>query len=388
MKIRLAMVSPFPERPNIIRGGVEGVTSSLLRGLQAMFDIDLHVVSPGVNRASGIEERDGMTVHWVKSSKLPGFLSYWSTVRHSIQRCLKSIRPDIAHFQGLGGWTLGYEAPYVFTIHGIAERDILFQGGPLIAIRKSTIDFIERQGRKRSPHTILISPYVNRQIGEQIGGKQWNIENPVTDEFFSIQRRCKEPRVLYVGRLNERKNIIGLLNIFRRLLKQHPSACLFLAGDADDHAYRIKCENLIQACNMKKNVHFLGNVNRSLLLEELSRSSCLILISKQETAPMIVMEAMAAGVPVIASNICGLPFMIDEGRTGYLVDPMDEEQIVSKLSTLLSSPQLAADFGSQGRTVALRRFHVNVIARKTMEVYLEVLGQEKNGRNRCNAYLS
>lgn len=388
MKMRLAMVSPFPEMRNVIRGGVEGVASSLVLGLRAMFDIELHVVSPCVNRSSGIEERDGVTLHWLNSSRLPGFVAYWSTVRHAIQRCLKSIQPDVAHFHGLAGWTLGYDAPCVFTIHGLAERDICFQGGPMIEIRKSTINFVERQGRKRSAHTILISPYVEDEIGDQIGGKKWNIENPVTDDFFGIQRTCREPRILYVGRLSERKNIIGLLKTFCLLLRQHPSTCLSLAGDADDHAYRVKCEDFIRDNNMEEQVHFLGNVDRPTLLEELSRSSCLILISKQETAPMIVMEAMAAGVPVIASNICGIPYMIDDGKTGYLVNPTDEEQIINRLSTLLSSPQKAIDFGRRAREVAFNRFHVNVIARRTMDVYLEVLGQERNSHNGHRACVS
>lgn len=101
---------------------------------------------------------------------------------------------------------------------------------------------------------------------------------------------------------------------------------------------------------------------------------------------MIVMEAMAAGVPVIASNICGLPYMVDDEKTGYLVDPADEEMIVHRLSLLLSNSNLAMEFGRRAREVALCRFHVNVIASKTMEVYLEVLGQKGNGNLGNNAY--
>lgn len=388
MRIKLAIVSEFPHEAGVIRGGVEGVTHSLIEGLRVFHNLELHIVSPTSQKASGVEDRNGVTVHWLKRSKCPGFVSYWTSMRYAIHRCLQQIKPAITHFQALGGWTLGYNAPYVFTIHGIAERDILFQSGALLGVRKNTIAFIEREGRKRSPHTILISPYVADEIGDQIGGKKWSIENPVTDDFFRIQRACKEPRVLYVGRLNERKNIIGLLKVFNLLLRRHPSACLCLAGDADDHTYRVKCEDFVRDNNMEKQVRFAGNIDRPTLLGELSRASCLMLISKQETAPMIVMEAMAAGVPVIASNMCGLPYMIDDERTGYLVDPTDEETIANRLSMLLSNPKLTIDVGARAREVAIDRFHVNVIARKTMEVYLEVLGQGRDRHNGYNAWAS
>lgn len=372
--MRLAMVSPFPETPNVIRGGVEGVAHSLLVGLRAISDIEVHVVAPSIIHPTGREERDGMTIHWLTPSALPGFIGYWSSFRHMVHRCLKAIHPDITHFQGIGGWTLGYKAPYVFTIHGIAERDILFQGGPLLSLRRNTVAFIERQGRKRSPHTILISPYVAQELGNQLGGKQWYIDNPVTDDFFKVQRTCKELRILYVGRISERKNVLGLIQSFSQLLRHQPSARLLLAGDADDPTYRVRCTERVQELDLDHHVQFLGNIDRPALLDELSRSTCLILVSKQETAPMIVMEAMAASVPVVASNICGLPYMIEDGKTGYLVDPCDEVQIVDRLLKLLSSPALSAQMGEAAREVAYERFHANVIAQKTHAVYREALG--------------
>lgn len=380
-RVKLAIVSEYPHEPGVVRGGVESVTQSLAEGLGTFKELELHVICPTSQKHVGIENRDGVIVHWLGVNTLPGFMSYWTTTRYAIHRCLQQINPQVTHFQALGGWTLGYSAPYVFTVHGIAERDILFQNGAMLGIRRNTIAVVERQGRKRAPHTILISPYVADEIGDQIGGKKWSIENPVADDFFRVQRACKEPRILYVGRLNQRKNVLGLLKAFNLLLRRHPSACLFLAGDADDHVYRMKCEEFVRENKMEERVRFVGNVDRSALLDELSRASCLILVSKQETAPMIVMEAMAAGVPVIASNICGLPYMVDDGKTGYLVDPTDEETIVQRLSSLLFNSNLAIECGRRAREVALSRFHVNVIASKTMEVYLEVLSQERNGHN-------
>lgn len=385
MRLRLAMVSPFPEMPNMIRGGVEAVTYSLTAGLRAITDIEIHIIAPCYGRLAGVELRDGMTLHWLRSSRLPGVISYWSSFRHSIHRCLGEIRPDVTHFQGVGGWTLGYESPYVFTIHGIAERDVLFTGGHLLYLRKNVIAFVERQARKRSPHTILINPYVFEEIGDQIHGRQWHIENPVLSEFFNVTPLSNQRRILYVGRISERKNVEGLLKAFARLREVLPTASLRIAGAPDDPRYLEKCLGFVQANRLESAVHFLGNVDRAKLLEELSHAACLALVSKQETAPMIVEEAMAAGVPVVASRICGLPYMIKDGKTGFLVNADDEHQIVQGLLSVLGNSEIAAKLSSEAREIALQRFHSHVVAEKTLAVYMAAMDNRGAKKTRARS---
>lgn len=373
--MRIAIVSPFPELPNIFQGGVEAVACVLAKGLNSVGNNDIHVIAPTSKALSSIEEREGLTLHWLPSGKLPGFMSYWSCSRQRIHKLLRELNPDIAHFHGYAGWTLGYDAPYVFTVHGIAERDTDHQGGRLVKLRRTVFAAVERLGRRRSPHTIVISPYVLDQIGSQIRGKRYAIENPVDGDVFEVRRNCQLPQVLYVGQINKRKNVAGLIKAFAVLKAQSPQATLRIVGELNHVNYVADCQRLVSEYGLHESVRFLGKADRAKLLDELSQAACLALVSRQETAPIIVEEAMAAGVPVVASKLCGLPYLIEHGRTGFLVDPDDHTQIAEAIKLLLSNAQLTNEMGERARTIARSRFHAHAVARRTLALYQEVLGE-------------
>lgn len=369
------MVSPFPEQPNLFRGGVEAAASILAKGLRALGETDLHIIAPSSGALSTIEERDGMTLHWLPRGKLPGFIDYWSVSRYRIHKLLRDIQPDIAHFHGLAGWTLGYDAPYVFTVHGIAERDLDYQSGHLVKLRRAVYAIVERLGRRRSPHTIVISPYVLDQIGTQILGKRYSIENPVDADVFEVRRNCGLPKVLYVGQINKRKNVYGLIEAFALLKTRSPNATLRIVGELDHADYVNQCRRLVHEYELQESVTFLGKADRETLLNELSQAACLVLVSRQETAPIIVEEAMAAGVPVVASKLCGLPYLIEDGISGFLVDQNNPQHIAEGIHLVLSNTPRANEMGESARLIALSRFHANAVAQRTLALYREILNE-------------
>jgi glycosyltransferase involved in cell wall biosynthesis len=372
--MRIAMVSPFPQQRNVFTGGVEAAASVLAYGLIAVARVEIHVIAPSSGSSTVIEERDGMMLHWLPTGRLPGFIGYWTSYRRSLHSLLGKIRPDITHFQGMAGWTLGYELPYVFTVHGIAERDMSYQAGHLLALRKTIIALVEEAGRRRSKHTIVISPYVLDQISSQICGEHHFIENPVDGDVFQLKRSSHSQQVLYVGRINKRKNIEGLIEAFALVRSLSPKAELRIVGEADDDdSYLDKCRRLVNFHGLQDVVHFLGKADRRMVLNELSQACCLVLVSRQETAPIIVEEAMAAEVPIVASNLCGLPYLIQDGVTGFLVDPNNAQQIAEKIHMLMTNSKIALAMGEKAREVAVSRFHAHVIAERTIALYHEVL---------------
>jgi glycosyltransferase involved in cell wall biosynthesis len=371
--MKIAMVSPFPKQPNLFRGGVEAAASILACGLRALGENDIHVITPSSGVSQTTEERDGMTLHWLPRGKLPGFIDYWSLSRYRIHKLLMEIQPDIAHFHGLAGWTLGYKAPYVFTVHGIAERDIDHQSGHLVKVRQAVYALVERRGRRTSPHTIVISPYVLDQIGSQILGKRHSIENPVDADVFEVRRNRGLLNVLYVGQINKRKNVGGLIEAFALLKARSPNATLRIVGELDHTDYVNQCRRMVHQYDLQESVSFLGKADRKTLLNELSQAACLALVSKQETAPIIVEEAMAAGVPVVASKLCGLPYLIEDGITGFLVDQNNPQHIAERIHLVLSNPQMADEMGEKARLIALSRFHANAVAQRTLDVYRSIL---------------
>jgi L-malate glycosyltransferase len=91
---------------------------------------------------------------------------------------------------------------------------------------------------------------------------------------------------------------------------------------------------------------------------------------------MVVLEAMAAGVPVVAANVGGVPDLIEEGKTGLLCDPHDQTSIHNAVAKLLDQPELGKRLAAEARQRAQERFHPAVIARRHLEIYREVLGRK------------
>jgi glycosyltransferase involved in cell wall biosynthesis len=126
---------------------------------------------------------------------------------------------------------------------------------------------------------------------------------------------------------------------------------------------------------LEQHVEFLGQADRQKLKTQLSLASVLLLPSLQENAPMAISEAMAAGVPVITSNRCGMPYMVEDNRSGFLIEPDDVAQIADRLNRLLGSAELRRSMAARGRKIAMARFHPSEVAQKTLRVY-QSLGEQ------------
>ena len=87
---------------------------------------------------------------------------------------------------------------------------------------------------------------------------------------------------------------------------------------------------------------------------------------------MGIEEAMAMGLPVVSSNRCGMPYMIEHGVSGYLVNPFEPENIADALQRCVASEEEMRALGAASRQIAERRFHPKVVAKKTIDFYQEV----------------
>jgi glycosyltransferase involved in cell wall biosynthesis len=367
---KVAIISDFPISENVIEGGVASAAVTLVDALLANTSLEIHVIAPTSRSFNdhGHKVRGNLNIHWMRSPRGPGFLTYWTTYRNAIHRKLDCIRPDVAHFQGVAGWAIGYSGPRVLTVHGIGERDALFSKAPFKMLRSAIIGAVEKRGRRSVPHVVLINPYVKEIISSHLTGAVTSIPNPVDKAFFSIDRAPRSNIVLCVARVIPQKNIDGLLRAFKVVLSNEPSAQLIIAGPILDASYFEMCRRIIEAYQMENNVSFRGAVARHELLAELSRASVLTLVSHQENAPLVVSEALAAGVPVVASRLCGLPHMVAEEKTGLLVDPSDPVAIANSIVRILRrvGDQFSAD---ECRRVAFANYNPLSVARKTVSVY-------------------
>ena len=105
----------------------------------------------------------------------------------------------------------------------------------------------------------------------------------------------------------------------------------------------------------------------------MSRAAVFALVSLEENSPMAIEEAMAAGVPVVTSNRCGMPYIVRDGESGFLVNPNDTDEIAGRLRQLIENDELRRSMGAKGKEIALDRFHPTRIAARTRDVYLRAI---------------
>ena len=370
--MKVAVFSRYPgdsERP---KGGVESVTVVLVKALAQLDDMDVHIVTLEQKRAEIAVEQDGdVVVHRLPGSRWPQILDVLAGPgKKTLVNYITELKPDVLHTHETYGLGLGtFFIPHVFTVHGFDHANLVANSAQFNWLRSRLWKRVERRGLAKQRHIISITPYVRKMIEPQTNASIYDIDNPVDERFFKIERRPELGRILCVGWINQRKNTLGAVEAFASAASRCAEARLVIAGEAMDAEYGNRVKQAIRHHGLETSVEMLGHINHAQLEHELARASVFLLPSKQENSPMAIAEAMAAGIPVIASNRCGMPDMIQEGQTGFLIDPETTDQITRRLTQLIINQQLCQQMGQAGRRMAMDRFHPHTVALRTKAVY-------------------
>ncbi len=212
------------------------------------------------------------------------------------------------------------------------------------------------------------------------------IPNALPSECFdpippALPRTGKTLRVGLVARMNERvKNHPALLRAASQLVKDIPDVEFVLAGDGK---LRPELEKMAVNLGISRQVVFLGD--RRDVPAVLASLDISVLTSLSESLPNAVMEAMAAGLPVVSTRVGGCPELVRHGETGFLVESGDDAQLTEGLRTLLTNESLRHQFGAAGRKAARSQFGVESIQKQYEDLYTAALLEKRKGNwNRSN----
>jgi glycosyltransferase involved in cell wall biosynthesis len=176
------------------------------------------------------------------------------------------------------------------------------------------------------------------------------------------------PLIGTVGRLAEVKQQGVLIKAFARVIPAFPCARLVLVGDGP---LRGELEGLARSLALNGAVLFAGY--QSNPERYLAAMDVFVLPSRAEAMPLVIPEAWAAGRPVVASRVGGIPDLIADGKTGLLVEPGDVDGLTARLRQLLADPPAARELGRAGRELARARYDVTVMAGNYDRTYRDLL---------------
>ncbi len=369
--VRVMMIGAFPTDRHRLDGGVAAAMTYLCEAMTSERGIDLVGVriAKDQDKVSG-SDSFGWPIIDVPLGK--GSLStFYRRQLLLLRAAVDRFQPDIVHGQGAD--IAGYLAvrsgrPSVVTVHGLLAECARFQTDPVMRIRAAlTARLTERSTIRRASDLIAISPFVTRYYRGDIRGHVHDIPNAVSQVFFNVSRAAEPGRYLYAGRVSNGK---GLPDLFQAIARDRTAVSrLIVAGANHDPGYAGFLEKLIVDLGLTDVVRFAGLLDEPALIREFARATALILPSHQETAPMVVQQAMAAGLPVIATDVGGIPAQIDHDVTGLLFRPGDDGQLAALLARFASERGLGTRLGAAAKSVAETRFTASSVAQATLAVY-------------------
>ncbi len=377
MRLRVAIVALYPVSGGKAPGGVRAVVHNLVGGLRAYDDLELTVIHCHSDiDESGIVEDNDTTVHYIAMPRqrlVPNTL----TSIGRVEQKLRQLQPDVvnahaAHYT-VAALRAGY--PTIYTIHGVVHREAEVYTSTLFdRLRFMLEDACARYAVRRVRDIVAISPYVLEEYRCRSNARFHRIDNPIPDRFFTVPNLEEEGRLLYAGTIDERKDVLGLLHALALVRKSVPHVLLRVAGRWISRAYYQQVVDLIAAESLQGNVDLMGLQQSDALLQEYARCAAVVLASRQETAPMAIIEAMAAGKPVVATRVGGVADLVEDGRSGFVVEPGDQRALAQRIVEMLTNADMRRRMGGRARQLA-ERFQLQIVAAQYRRLYYQVAGK-------------
>jgi glycosyltransferase involved in cell wall biosynthesis len=361
---RVLLVAPYPDPP--FQGGVERGVDLLLRGRLA--------------------RRASMRLFNTYRSPDPGRsaferIAYMIRMIRALRREIAASEFDLVHIKTSSGINFYQNSLYALAARRKGLPVVLqLHCGKLPAFYLSSPWFLRSWIRRTltsvnrvavlseawSERVAAIAPRSRRRIVPN------GLEEADLDSLHPVKDRSRSS-VLFLGTgradLNREKGLEDLLEIMPSLVHRYPKAAWVLAGLPDPESVRERLERRLTATEVS--VCCRGLVEGDAKIALFRSSSILVLPSYFENMPNTVLEAMAAGMAVVATNLGAIPEMLGNGAGGILTEPGDRESLGRGLERLLEAPEMVERLGLRNRSAVAQEYTMEVVERKLEDLYRE-----------------
>ncbi len=323
----------------------------------------------------------------------PGF--YWTVIGFiiSILGAIQALPPkaDIYHSTTTGYAVLSalagkyvHNGKLIVTEHGIyhREREIEITKSSSIpeVYKKPWIEIFRLISETAYKECDVLTTLFEKnqlfqfELGADIN-KMYVIPNGVDVEKFGSVKKIEHDtfNVAMVGRVVPIKDVLTGIKAFDALVKEVPNSMLFIIGPTDeDEEYYQRCVDLVELLNIKDKVVFTGRAN---VIEYYGKMDVLLMSSISEGQPLVQLEAMAAGLPVVVTNVgnCAEIALDPDGQSGFVVEPKDYVLMAEKLKLLAEDKVLRETFAKNGKRVVSEKYTLEKMISSYRKLYEEVL---------------
>jgi phosphatidylinositol alpha 1,6-mannosyltransferase len=329
---------------------------------------EVYVLAPSTEGPPSVRRENGVTVHRLVSYRTPFHPTFrvvmpWSA-RRGAAELLDAVQPDVVHVQAhfligrmLCAQSVRRGIPIVATNHFMPENLFGHARVPRLlqrpVARRAWADVARVLGR-----AAVVTAPTPRAVQLLVSSAGLTAAVPVSCGIDVARyrrvapERTGPPTVLFVGRLDEEKRVDELLRGFAALpaaAPSQPAARLEIVGDG---SCRAEWVSLAERLGITERVRFAGFIGEEALLDSYARAAVFCMPGVAELQSLATMEAMAAGLPVVAADAMALPHLVRPGQNGWLYPPGDVASLTDRLAHLLTDPNARTAMGAVSLEIA------------------------------------
>ncbi len=371
----------LPEYPHEKLPKAAGIGTSTKNLLKALVDLGIKITV--FTYFQNIQEvfQDGeITIHKIKLRKYP--VLTWRLNEGIIEKYIKKIiKQDQIDVLEVVDWTgisanMSFNIPQVMRLHGTDTFFCHLEGRES---KKANFNR-EQKAFQKANKIIAVSQFVAKKTNSLFALNQQItvIPNGIYIEDFQPDiTKKKDGVILYFGTLIRKKGILELAHIFNELIQKNSNCSLLLVGnDAIDakqqrSTWEIMQEQLSENALQKTN--YIGTVNYDHMKELINEASVCVFPSLAESFGMVTIEAMAMEKPFVNTDYPWAHEIVEDGETGFLVNPKSHVEFAEKINILLTNKEVASRMANNARKEAIKRFNITEIAQQNIKVYKSLI---------------
>ena len=397
--MQIIQIGPYPLSPDCIHGGVEpsvyGLVNELVservcelgserlanstsaqpstlnaqRNVIDVFDL------PRIGEKDRVERSGNLTVHRYAN---PGTHNKDAVLRlKEMVRDIIAVHPDVCHIHGTGAiskelyFALQSQGlPMMLTVHGILreeKKQALLRKPSFKALFQYIVQSRdERTLLNTAPNIIVDTAYVEdklRSYGLRHVPNMYVIPQGIDDTFYTINCNSHSHILLSVGAISPRKGHAYTIEMFNTLRKRGVNARLRIIGSLADSAYYALLQQKITDSPYKADITLEVNLPREDLLKAYADAQLFVLHSREESQGIVFAEAMATGLPVVATRVGGIPYVVADQKSGLLCPYGDVETMTDMVAQLLVDNARWQQYSDSARLIAKGFNWVNIAER-------------------------
>ena len=375
----IIQIGAYPLSHDCIQGGVEASVYGLVQELAKNHIVDVFDI-PRIGEKDRVERYGNLTIHRYANS---GTHNKDAVLRlNEIVRDIVALGPKVCHVHGTNAFSkeiyfalLQHGIKMMLTVHGIAKEEkkqALLRKPSLKALYQYIVQSRnERELLEYAPRIIVDTAYVEDKLkayGLKHVPEMHVIPQGIDEIFYSIKCNPKSNVILCVGAIAPRKGHIYTVEMFNKLRAKGIDAKLRIIGSLADKAYYEQLQQKIADSAYKEDIMLDANLPREELLKAYAEAKLFVLHSREESQGIVFAEAMATGLPVVATKIGGIPYVVADGKSGLLCPYGDVDVMAQSTELLFTDDTMWKEFSSAAKEIA-KGYSWKDIAERIVRLY-------------------